>query len=116
MTKAKKIENEILENFKQAETYYNAVLEKREPLSFENEIVERDYQNIKAIHEMEGISEEAKAQIIKELKANSKKTLDKKRTMDAFVRLALSGEHTPDNDDVWQATRFIDFYKDVEKD
>ena len=116
MTKAKKIENEILENFKQAETYYNAVLEKREPRSFENEIVERDYQNIKFVHELEGISEEAKAQIIKELKANSKKTLDKKRTMDTFIKLALSSKDIPTLYDIYRANEFIDFYKDVEKD
>lgn len=116
MTRVGEIEERFLELSKEEETICLGILEKRNPDVFESVTVKRDYQVIKSIHEMGAIPEEAKTPIIQELKAKSKSTLDDKRRMDAFAKLALSGEHTPTAEDVKKASKVIDFYRDIDRD
>lgn len=116
MTRVSEIEKRLLELSKEEETICLGILEERKPEGFENETLERDYQTIKSINEMETIPEETKTQIIQDLKSRSKMDLDKKRRMDSFAKLALSGEHTPNSEDVKRASRFINFYKDFDRE
>lgn len=116
MTRVGEIEERFLELSKQEETICLGILEKRNPIDFENVNVERDYQAVKSIHKMEAIPKEAKTQIIQDLKVKSKTALEDKRRMDAFAKLALSGEHTPTAEDVRKASKVIEFYKDIDRD
>lgn len=116
MTRVGELEKRFLELSKEEETICFGILEKRKPTGFESVDVERDYQVVKSIHEMETTSEEAKNPLIQDLKAKSKTALEDKRRMDAFAKLALSGEHTPTADDVKKASKIIDFYKDIDRD
>lgn len=116
MTRVSEIEERFLELSKEEETICQGILEKRNPVGFESVNVERDYQTVKSIHEMGAIPEETKMPIIQDLKAKSKTALNHKRRMDAFAKLALSGEHTPTAEDVKKASRIIDFYKDIDRD
>lgn len=116
MARVDEIEERFLELSKEEETVCLEILEKRTPTGFEGVTVKRDYQAIKSIHEMKAIPEEAKTPIIQDLKAKSKTNLDDKRRMDAFARLALSGEHTPTVEDVKKASKVIDFYRDIDRD
>lgn len=114
MTRVGEIEKRFLELSKEEETICLEILEKRNP-RFENENVEAYYQSIKLIHE--GVMpEETKKSMIQGLKAMSKTALDNRRRMNAFAKLALSGEHTPTAEDVRKASRVIDFYKDIDRD
>jgi len=116
MTRAGEIEERFLELSKEEETICLGILEKRNPTGFESVNVKRDYQAVKSIHEMGDIPKEAKTQIIQDLKAKSKTALEDRRRMDAFARLALSGERVPTEDDIRKASRVIEFYKDMEQD
>lgn len=116
ITRVGEIEERFLELSKEEETICLGILEKRNPTGFESVNVERDYQTVKSIHEMGAIPEETKKPIIQDLKAKSKTALEDKRRMDAFAKLALSGEHTPTADDVKKASKIIDFYKDIDRD
>ncbi len=116
MKRVSEIEEQFLELSKEEETICQGILEKRNPTSFESVDVKKDYEIIKSIHELGVMPEETKKSIIQDLKAKSKTALDDKRRMDAFAKLALSGEHTPTAEDVKKASRVIDFYKDIDKD
>ena len=61
---------------------------------------------------MEDIPEETKTSIIQGLKDKFKS----KRRIDAFAKLALSGEYTPTAEDVKKASQVIDFYKGIDRD
>lgn len=112
MTRVGEIEERFLELSQEEERRCKEVLEKRNPTGFESANVERDYETIKFIHESSVIPEEAKKPIIMELKNKSKT----KRRMDAFAKLALSGENVPSREDINKATKIIDFYKDMDRD
>ena len=51
--------------------------------------------------------------LLQDLKDRSKSNLYSKRKMEAFAKLALSGEHTPSPEDVRKASKVIDFYKGI---
>lgn len=110
-----KIEKQLLKLSEKVETICLGILEKRDPGSFESVDVKRDYQNIKSIYEME-MPKEYKDSIIKRMKDDSYSRLTTKRRMDAFTKLALSGEHTPTAEDVKKASQVIDFYKGIDRD
>ncbi|MBR6640655.1 MAG: hypothetical protein IKL08_00465 [Clostridia bacterium] len=116
ITRVSEIEKRFLELSAEEETICLEILEKRNPRSFENVNVERDYQAVKSIYEMRAIPEETKKPIIQDLKAKSKTALDAKRRMGAFAKLALSGKDLPTADDLQKASRIIDFYKDIDRD
>lgn len=112
MIRVREIEKRFLELSREEETICLGILEKRNPIIFESVTVKRDYQTIKSIHEMEDIPEETKTSIIQGLKDKFKS----KRRIDAFAKLALSGECTPTAEDVKKASQVIDFYKGIDRD
>ena len=116
-TEVEKIEKQLLKLSEKEETICLGILEERDPDRFENVDIERDYQNIKSIHETETPKEykEYKDSIIKRMKDDSYNRLTTKRSMDAFAKLALSG-HTPTAEDVKEASKVIGLYKDIGRD
>jgi hypothetical protein len=63
-----------------------------------------------------GMPEEFKTPIIQEMKNKAKSSLETKKRIDTFAKLALSGEHTPTAEDVKKASQVINFYKDIDRD
>lgn len=116
MTRVREIEARFLELSKEEEAICQGILEERKPYGFESEEVKKDYEVVKSIHETGEIPEKTKKKIITDFKEKSKTDLIKKRRMDAFAKLALTGEHTPSAEDVKNASTLIDFYQDFERD
>lgn len=112
-----RIEERYLELSREEEEICKKILDERRPLNFETDAVRRDYEAIKKVHELE-IPDESKTVVIHELKAESEKNLRKKRKIDAFARLALSGEDIPSESDIKTAVKFLDCFgeKDVDRD
>lgn len=113
-TEVEKIEKQLLKLSEKEETICLGILEKRNPIGFESDTVKETYQTIKSIHEM-GMPEEFKTPIIQEMKNKAKSSLETKKRIDTFAKLALSG-HTPTAEDVKKASQVIDLYKGIDID
>ena len=112
ITRVRDIEKRFLELSAEEERVCLEVLEKRNPLSFENGDLKKDYELVRSIHEMAEIPEETRETMIQRVKDKSREKVERKRKISAFIKVALNN-NVPSLEDIRNASKHMDFYRDV---
>jgi len=110
MSRISEIEKRFLELSEEEKTICQGILEKRKPLWFENADVQSDFEYVEEIKNDLTEPEDTKKKMIEVVNKRSQKRLQEKRKMNAFIKLALKGRGVPNETDIKNASRILDFY------